>query len=97
MNERDRRPSNVDLRGRRLAVLGGDKRMLEIMRQARLAGADVVACGTAPGTERAAGRAPVATLAEAIAGAHMVICPVPGVGADVLSRGPMRTSRPVLP
>jgi dipicolinate synthase subunit A len=56
--------------------------MLEIMRQARLAGAKVVPCGAAPGAEQAAGSRPVDSLAEAIRGTDMIICPVPGVGAD---------------
>lgn len=74
--------TSLDLTRRKVAVLGGDRRMLEIMRQARLAGARVASCGAAPGAEYASGNRAEATLADAIRDADLVICPVPGAAAD---------------
>ena len=45
-----------ELKGWIVAVIGGDLRMLEHMRQARLAGAVVQHYGGVPGAEEAAGR-----------------------------------------
>jgi len=53
LNEEDR--VTVDLRQKKVAVLGGDGRMLEIMRLAKAAGAEVSAFGTQDGAEDAAG------------------------------------------
>lgn len=68
--------------GKRVAVLAGDERMLEIMRRARAAGAEVVSFAGAPGAEEASGTAPSASLDEALTGADVIITPVPGLGAD---------------
>jgi dipicolinate synthase subunit A len=70
------------LSNKKVAVVGGDDRMLEIMRQARSAGADVVAFACAEGAEEASGADAASSLAEAVTGAHIVICPVPGLGTD---------------
>ncbi len=56
--------------------------MLEIMRQARAAGATVKTYGGAPGAEAAAGRPPATSLAEAVQGAHLIVGPIPGLAAD---------------
>lgn len=72
----------VDLRGKKVAVLAGDRRMLEIMRQARLAGAEVVACAGAPGAAEVTGNPQAETVGEAVQGAHLIITPVPGLGLD---------------
>jgi dipicolinate synthase subunit A len=72
----------VDLHGRIVAVLGGDGREVEIVRQLVAAGATVRTCGLpAEGVEAA--RAPAcATIVEAAAGAEVVICPIPIPDAD---------------
>lgn len=69
---------SVDLRQRKVAVLGGDGRMVEVARLARAAGAEVSAFGT----EESGDVSQSQTLAEALDGAHMVVCPVPGVAPD---------------
>ncbi|MDQ7828059.1 MAG: dipicolinate synthase subunit DpsA [Armatimonadota bacterium] len=71
---------DLDLRGRTVAVLGGDGREVEIARQAARAGAVVRTCGLpvtgdVPGT-------PASTVAEAVRDADVVICPVPLPAAD---------------
>jgi dipicolinate synthase subunit A len=71
-----------ELSGWTVAVLGGDVRMLEHMRLARLAGAKVQHYGSIPGAEEAAGRPQAATLADAVKGARIISCPIPGLGAD---------------
>jgi dipicolinate synthase subunit A len=71
-----------ELRGWTVAVLGGDTRMLEHMRQARAAGARVQHYGSVPGAEEAAGCPPAASLAEAVKGARVISCPIPGIGED---------------
>jgi dipicolinate synthase subunit A len=65
-----------------VAVLGGDKRMLEHIRQARAAGAKVQHFGVAPGADEAAGCPASPTLAAAVKGARILSCPIPGVGTD---------------
>ena len=65
-----------------VAVIGGDLRMLEHMRQARKAGAVVQHYGSVPGAEEAAGRPASPSLAAAVKGARIISCPIPGVGSD---------------
>src|SRR5215217_2629537 len=71
-----------ELRGWTVAVLGGDVRMLEHMRLARLAGAKVQHYGSVPGAEEAAGEPQAESLAAATKGARIISCPIPGLGAD---------------
>ena len=71
-----------ELAGKTVAVVGGDGRMLEIMRQARAAGATVKSYGCAPGAQEAAGRPPAGALAEAVKGATLIVGPVPGLAPD---------------
>ncbi len=71
-----------ELKGWIVAVIGGDLRMLEHMRQARKAGAFVQHYGSVPGAEEAAGRAASPSLAAAVKGARIISCPIPGVGSD---------------
>jgi dipicolinate synthase subunit A len=73
--------SEGELQGWTVAVLGGDLRMLEHMRLARLAGANVQHYGSIPGAE-VAGRPQAASLADAVKGARIISCPIPGLGAD---------------
>jgi dipicolinate synthase subunit A len=73
---------NGELKGWTVAVIGGDKRMLEHMRQARLAGARVQHYGSVPGAEDAAGAPASASLVDAVKGARIISCPIPGVGTD---------------
>ncbi len=63
-------------------MLGGDIRMLEHMRLARLAGAKVQHYGSIPGADDVAGRRQSRSLAEAVQGARIISCPIPGLGAD---------------
>lgn len=70
----------LDLRGRIVAVLGGDGREVEIARQAARAGALVRTCGL-PVTADMRGAA-ASTVAEAVQDADVVICPIPLPGAD---------------
>jgi dipicolinate synthase subunit A len=72
----------IDLSDKRVAVLGGDERMLEIMRLARSAGAKVTPFATAPGSEQASGQPLADSLRAAVADADMIICPIPGLGPD---------------
>ena len=74
--------SSGELEGWIVAVLGGDLRMLEHMRLGRLAGARVQHYGSIPGAEDAAGQPQAATLADAVKGARIISCPIPGLGAD---------------
>jgi dipicolinate synthase subunit A len=74
--------SEGELQGWTVAVLGGDLRMLEHMRLARLAGANVQHYGSVPGADAAAGRPQAASLADAVKGARIISCPIPGLGAD---------------
>ncbi|MDQ7829729.1 MAG: dipicolinate synthase subunit DpsA [Armatimonadota bacterium] len=71
-----------ELAGWVVAVLGGDRRMLEHMRQARAAGATVQHYGAAPGAEEAAGAPEAPSLAAAVRGARLISCPIPGLGTD---------------
>lgn len=71
-----------ELQGWTVAVLGGDSRMLEHMRLARLAGAKVQHYGSIPGAEEAAGSPQANTLADAVKGARIISCPIPGLGAE---------------
>jgi dipicolinate synthase subunit A len=71
-----------ELKGWTVAVIGGDLRMLEHMRQARAAGAKVQHYGGVPGSDEAAGVPASASLAEAVKGARIISCPIPGVGTD---------------
>jgi dipicolinate synthase subunit A len=74
--------SENELKGWVVAVIGGDTRMLEHMRQARRAGAVVQHYGDVPGAEQAAGRPQAASLADAVNGARIISCPIPGIGTD---------------
>ena len=71
-----------ELKGWTVAVLGGDLRMLEHMRLARLAGAKVQHYGLIPGAEVAAGQPQAASRVDAVKGARIISCPIPGLGAD---------------
>ena len=71
-----------ELAGWTVAVVGGDRRMLEHMRQARFAGATVRHFGCAPGAAEAAGAPESSSLAEAIKGARLISAPIPGLGND---------------
>jgi dipicolinate synthase subunit A len=74
--------SKGELKDVTVAVVGGDLRMLEHMRRARAAGARVQHYGNIPGAEEAAERPQAASLAEAVKGAKIISCPIPGVGVD---------------
>jgi dipicolinate synthase subunit A len=71
-----------ELAGWTVAVLGGDRRMHEHMRQARTAGAAVEHYGSAPGADEAAGVAEAPSLADAVRGARLISAPIPGLGMD---------------
>ena len=74
--------SEGELQGWTVAVIGGDTRMLEHMRLARLAGAKVQHYGSVPAAEEAAGQPAASSLVEAVKGARIISCPIPGVGSD---------------
>lgn len=65
-----------------VAVVGGDRRMLEHMRQARAAGAAVTHYGSAPGSDEAAAVPESSSLGEAVKGARLISAPIPGLGTD---------------
>lgn len=71
-----------ELKGLTVAVVGGDLRMLEHMRGARAAGATVQHYGSVPGAVEAAGRPQAPSLKEAVKGAKIISCPIPGVGTN---------------
>jgi dipicolinate synthase subunit A len=71
-----------ELKGLTVAVVGGDLRMLEHIRGARAAGAIVQHYGSVPGASDVAGRSQAASLKHAVSGAHIISCPIPGVGTD---------------
>jgi dipicolinate synthase subunit A len=71
-----------ELKGWTVAVLGGDVRMLEHMRLARLAGAKVQHYGSIPEAAAAAGQPQATSLAASVKGARIISCPIPGLGAD---------------
>ena len=70
------------MQGWTVAVIGGDIRMLQHMRLAREAGAQVQHYGLIPGAEAVAGRPQSPTLADAVWGARIISCPIPGLGSD---------------
>lgn len=72
-----------ELKGWIVAVIGGDLRMLEHMRQARLSGAVVQHYGGVPGADEAAGRPGSPTLADAVKGARIISCPIPELAATM--------------
>jgi len=71
-----------------VAVLGGDRRMLEHIRGALADGAEVRHHGCVPDAAEITGALSCATPAEALAGAHIVSCPIPGVGVDAALYAP---------
>lgn len=73
---------SCDLSGRRAAVLGGDGREVEIVRALVQAGAVVRTCGLPPAGAAVAGTPAAATVAEAVAAAQIIICPIPLPQAD---------------
>ncbi len=65
------------LRGKTVAVIGGDGRELEILRNLMAEGAEVRSCGCPPGASEIMGHPQYAKLARAIAEADIIIAPVP--------------------
>ena len=96
----------IDLRGRIAAVLGGDGREVEIVRQLVACGATVRTCGLPPGGAEAAGTPASGTVSDAVKGAEIVICPIPLPQADgslyapsapgrlIVDTGSLRAMRP---
>jgi dipicolinate synthase subunit A len=72
----------LDLRGRVVAVLGGDGREVEIARQATLAGAEVRAFGLSAAAVAGTRAAAAVSMQQAIRDADIVICPIPLPAAD---------------
>ena len=70
------------LNGWIVAVIGGDRRMLEHVRQARKMGSTVKHYGSVPGAEEAAQEPASRSLAEAIQDARLISCPIPGIATD---------------
>lgn len=71
-----------------VAVLGGDMRMLEHIRGAIADGATVRHHGCVPEAAGVNGALAARTPAEALAGAGIVSCPIPGVGVDAALYAP---------
>ena len=69
-------------KGRRVAVLGGDGREIVIVDWLVAGGASVRTCGLMAGGAEASGHPAAATVAEAVAGAEVIICPAPYPQAD---------------
>jgi dipicolinate synthase subunit A len=76
------------LAGRVVAVLGGDQRMLEHLRGALADGAIARHHGCVADALSVPGAIAAATPAAALAGAHIVSCPIPGVGVDAALYAP---------
>lgn len=76
------------LAGKVVAVLGGDMRMLEHIRGAIADGAEARHHGCVPQAAEVAGGIACATVEQALAGAHIVSCPIPGVGVDAALYAP---------
>lgn len=65
------------LKGRVVAIVGGDGRELEILRHVLAEGAEVRCCGLPPEAEKVLGRPQCRELAEAVTDAEVVLAPVP--------------------
>jgi dipicolinate synthase subunit A len=76
------------LAGKVVEVLGGDRRMLEHIAGAIADGAVARHHGCVPEAAALNEAVACATLAEALAGAHIVSCPIPGVGVDAALYAP---------
>jgi dipicolinate synthase subunit A len=70
----------MSVRGRRVAVLGGDRRMAEVVRQFVAAGAAVRVAGAPPETDQ--GAESCKTAKEALAGTEVIVLPVQGCTSD---------------
>lgn len=62
--------------------MGGDARELEIVRLMLADGLDVRAIGLPAGVEAILGRPQEVSVGRAVAGAAIVLCPIPGLGLD---------------
>jgi dipicolinate synthase subunit A len=82
-----------ELRGLTVAVVGGDGREIEIVRQLLRAGAEVRAHGLPPEAEAVLGRSQAETVEEATAGADVLLCPIPGMGLDGSIYAPRAAAR----
>ena len=67
----------MDLSKYVVAILGGDGREVECVRQFLAEGAKVRTCGLPKGFENEVGASVHDTVTEAVEGAHIIICPVP--------------------
>lgn len=70
------------LAGLKAAVVGGDARELEIIRAMRAEGIEVKAIGLPAGAEAVLGRPQERLAGDAVDGAQVVLCPIPGLGLD---------------
>jgi dipicolinate synthase subunit A len=78
-----------------IGVLGGDRRVLEIMRQFVKIRTHIRIFGCAPGAEEIVGHASSATVMEAVAGADLILGPLPGIGVDESFYAPF-SDKPVM-
>ena len=74
--------SESSLVGIRAAMIGGDAREHEILRQMLSAGMAVNAIGLPAGAEAILGRPQEVTVAGAATGARVLVLPIPGLGTD---------------
>lgn len=72
----------IDLSGLRAAVLGGDERETETIRLLARHGAETTAYGCPPSAAQALGGPQASRVGQAIAGASIIICPIPLPSAD---------------
>src|SRR4030042_6434662 len=68
---------SINLHGYKVVVLGGDERETETLRLLKEHGADIEAFGTPASAEKALGREQASSLNQAVAGANILLCPIP--------------------
>lgn len=72
----------MDLTGLKAVVLGGDGRETETLRLLRQHGAQIDSYGCPPSAEKMLGKPQASSVKDALAGASIVICPIPYPAAD---------------
>jgi dipicolinate synthase subunit A len=68
---------SIDLQGYKVVVLGGDERETETLRLLKENGADIDAYGAPASAEKVLGRVQSSSLSQALAGANILLCPIP--------------------
>lgn len=81
--------------GLSIGVLGGDRRVLEIIRQFVKIGAQIRIFGCAPGAEEIVGHAASSSVIETVEGVDLILGPLPGIGVDQSFYAPF-SEKPVM-